>query len=63
MDTAIKHNPLLPFTGSREPSRDYGISGTRTERIFGTIGSIATLVFAYNTGMLPEIQVPEVSGR
>ncbi|CAA6655082.1 unnamed protein product [Spirodela intermedia] len=30
--------------------------GSKTNKIFGTIGSIATLVFAYNTGMLPEIQ-------
>ncbi|CAA6655083.1 unnamed protein product [Spirodela intermedia] len=42
--------------GTNAPDRDYSIPGTKTNKIFGTIGSIATLVFAYNTGMLPEIQ-------
>ncbi|CAA7389832.1 unnamed protein product [Spirodela intermedia] len=42
--------------GTNAPGRDYDIPGSKTNKIFGTIGSIATLVFAYNTGMLPEIQ-------
>ncbi|MQL92904.1 hypothetical protein Taro_025531, partial [Colocasia esculenta] len=42
--------------GLNNPGRDYSIPGTRTGKIFSTIGAVATLVFAYNTGMLPEIQ-------
>ncbi|KAG9160207.1 hypothetical protein Leryth_021089 [Lithospermum erythrorhizon] len=33
-----------------------GEKGTTTSRIFSTIGASANLVFAFNTGMLPEIQ-------
>lgn len=36
--------------------RDYNIPGSHVSKIFTTIGSVASLVFAYNTGMLPEIQ-------
>lgn len=43
--------------GIRAPARDYSIPGTRTSKIFATIGACANLVFAFNTGMLPEIQV------
>ncbi|CAN6568906.1 unnamed protein product [Malus baccata var. baccata] len=42
--------------GLKAPSRDYDIPGTSTSRIFTTIGAAASLVFAFNTGMLPEIQ-------
>ncbi|XP_078180825.1 putative proline transporter 2 isoform X1 [Carex rostrata] len=42
--------------GMSAPPRDYSIPGTHTSKIFSTIGASATLVFAYNTGMLPEIQ-------
>lgn len=45
------------FTGIRAPPRDYSIPGTDTSKIFTTIGAMASLVFAFNTGMLPEIQV------
>ncbi|MBA0629772.1 hypothetical protein Godav_024276, partial [Gossypium davidsonii] len=39
------------------PPRDYTIHWTSTtSRIFSTIGASANLVFAFNTGMLPEIQ-------
>ena len=31
--------------------------GTHTSKIFTIIGASASLVFAFNTGMLPEIQV------
>lgn len=43
--------------GIKSPPRDYSIPGTNISRIFTTIGAAANLVFAYNTGMLPEIQV------
>ncbi|KAJ4836560.1 Proline transporter 1 [Turnera subulata] len=42
--------------GSKAPPRDYSIPGTSTSKIFTTIGAAASLVFAFNTGMLPEIQ-------
>ncbi|XP_026659243.1 probable proline transporter 2 isoform X2 [Phoenix dactylifera] len=42
--------------GLSTPARDYSIPGSHVSKIFTTIGSVASLVFAYNTGMLPEIQ-------
>ncbi|KAI4339173.1 hypothetical protein MLD38_024140 [Melastoma candidum] len=42
--------------GINSPPRDYSVSGTGSSRVFTTIGAAANLVFAYNTGMLPEIQ-------
>ncbi|KAK4385372.1 Proline transporter 2, partial [Sesamum angolense] len=44
------------FIGIEAPPRDYNIHGTKASRIFTTIGASANLVFAFNTGMLPEIQ-------
>ncbi|KAK4353836.1 hypothetical protein RND71_026030 [Anisodus tanguticus] len=41
--------------GLQAPPRDY-IPGTKSSGIWATIGAAANLVFAYNTGMLPEIQ-------
>lgn len=42
--------------GINSPPRDYSIPGSHSSKIFSTVGSVASLVFAYNTGMLPEIQ-------
>ncbi|KDP44842.1 hypothetical protein JCGZ_01342 [Jatropha curcas] len=42
--------------GLKAPPRDYSIPGTPTAKIFTSIGAAANLVFAYNTGMLAEIQ-------
>ncbi|CAK9142115.1 unnamed protein product [Ilex paraguariensis] len=42
--------------GIEAPARDYGIPGTNIGKIFTTIGAAANTVFAFNTGMLPEIQ-------
>lgn len=42
--------------GLELPARDYGVHGTRASKVFSIIGSMASLVFVYNTGMLPEIQ-------
>ncbi|KAG5237501.1 proline transporter [Salix suchowensis] len=42
--------------GIEAPARDYSIRGTTQSKIFTTIGASANLVFAFNTGMLPEIQ-------
>ena len=43
--------------GVKAPARDYSIPGSSTSKVFTTIGAAANLVFAFNTGMLPEIQV------
>ncbi|KAG6418566.1 hypothetical protein SASPL_120770 [Salvia splendens] len=42
--------------GVNAPPRDYNIPGPKVGKIFTTIGAAANLVFAFNTGMLPEIQ-------
>ncbi|KAJ8450497.1 hypothetical protein Cgig2_002182 [Carnegiea gigantea] len=42
--------------GVRSPPRDYSIPGHGISKVFTTIGAAANLVFAFNTGMLPEIQ-------
>ncbi|MBA0808987.1 hypothetical protein Gohar_024680 [Gossypium harknessii] len=42
--------------GANASPRDYSIHGESSSRIFTTIGASANLVFAFNTGMLPEIQ-------
>ncbi|KAL3838485.1 hypothetical protein ACJIZ3_023076 [Penstemon smallii] len=42
--------------GIEAPPRDYNIPGSKSAKIFTTIGAAANLVFAFNTGMLPEIQ-------
>eukprot|EP00253_Pinus_taeda_P006690 PITA_06690 len=44
--------------GLNSPARDYEISssGSSKSRMFGTIGAAANLIFAFNSGMLPEIQ-------
>lgn len=43
------------FTGLQSPPRDY-TPPTKRNQVFTTIGAAANLVFAFNTGMLPEIQ-------
>ncbi|KAL3523932.1 hypothetical protein ACH5RR_016766 [Cinchona calisaya] len=42
--------------GIEAPPRDYSIPGSNSSKFFTTVGAIANLVFAFNTGMLPEIQ-------
>lgn len=42
--------------GVRSPPRDYNVPGDGASKVFTTIGAAANLVFAFNTGMLPEIQ-------
>ncbi|MED6181750.1 Proline transporter 1 [Stylosanthes scabra] len=42
--------------GMKTPPRDYSIPGEGVGKVFTIIGASANLVFAYNTGMLPEIQ-------
>ncbi|KAK9090694.1 hypothetical protein Sjap_023871 [Stephania japonica] len=48
---------VLSFqNGMDAPPRDYDVPGSSGSKIFTTIGAAANLVFAFNTGMLPEIQ-------
>ncbi|XP_051122851.1 proline transporter 2-like [Andrographis paniculata] len=42
--------------GIETPPRDYTIHGSKSDKIFSSIGATANLVFSFNTGMLPEIQ-------
>lgn len=42
--------------GFNNSKRDYGIPGSTTTKIYNGIGAVASLCFAYNTGMLPELQ-------
>jgi hypothetical protein len=44
------------FLGVKTPSRDYEIQGSSLSKLFTITGAAANLVFAFNTGMLPEIQ-------
>lgn len=37
--------------------KDYSIFGTRPTKAFDALGSLGTMAFAYNTVILPEIQV------
>ncbi|XP_058181858.1 proline transporter 1-like isoform X2 [Rhododendron vialii] len=48
---------LATRDGVEASARDYSIPGTSISKIFTTIGASANLVFAFNTGMLPEIQI------
>nr|ABK26643.1 unknown [Picea sitchensis] len=43
--------------GFNNSSRDYEIPGSKTTKFFSSIGAAANIVFVYNSGMLPEIQV------
>jgi hypothetical protein len=42
--------------GVNKPERDYNIQGSSINKLFTITGAAANLVFAFNTGMLPEIQ-------
>lgn len=48
--------PML-LIGMNAPPRDYSIHGTTAGKIFSIIGASSNLMFAFNTGMVPEIQV------
>ncbi|CAN8317393.1 unnamed protein product [Cochlearia groenlandica] len=42
--------------GVKAPSRDYEIQGSSLSKLFTITGASANLVFAFNPGMIPEIQ-------
>ncbi len=37
--------------------KDYSVAGTSADKAFNALGSLGTMAFAYNTVILPEIQV------
>lgn len=43
--------------GLKAPPRDYSLLGNTTDKAFNAIGALATIAFAFNTGILPEMQV------
>ena len=43
--------------GLKAPPRDYSLLGDNTGKAFNAIGALATIAFAFNTGILPEMQV------
>lgn len=45
------------IAGVKAPPRDYHIPGSGENKIWAIIGAIGNLFFAFNTGMIPEIQV------
>ncbi|TYG65760.1 hypothetical protein ES288_D06G212600v1 [Gossypium darwinii] len=47
---------LAAKDGMNAPPRDYSIHGTTAGKIFSIIGASSNLMFAFNTGMVPEIQ-------
>ncbi|KAL3337951.1 hypothetical protein AABB24_030225 [Solanum stoloniferum] len=42
--------------GINSPPRDYSIPGSKINRVFTTVGAAGSLIFVFNTGMIPEIQ-------
>ena len=45
------------FIGVKTHSRDYEIQGSPLSKLFTITAAAANLIFVFNTGMLPEIQV------
>ncbi|GLJ41097.1 hypothetical protein SUGI_0851270 [Cryptomeria japonica] len=47
---------IISIKDGKSGSKDYNITGQKEEKIFNALGAIAAIVFANNSGMLPEIQ-------
>jgi len=45
------------YKGLQAAPRDYSVVGTEMNQQFNAIGALATIAFAFNTGILPEMQV------
>ena len=45
------------FTGRNTPPRDFGIHETSATGTFDAMGAIGSIAFAFNTVILPELQV------
>lgn len=48
---------MFLIAGVKAPPSDYNIPGSGDNKIWAMIGAIGNLFFAFNTGMIPEIQV------
>lgn len=51
---------------SKAPSKDYSLTGTKTNRVFGVFNAIAIIATTYGNGIIPEIQAtlaPPVKGK
>lgn len=48
---------VIMRAGLQVAPRDYSLPGTATNQAFNAIGALATIAFAFNTGILPEMQV------
>lgn len=48
----------IAFRDGLKPAgrRDYSLQGSATDRTFNAVGALATIAFAFNTGILPEMQ-------
>ncbi len=50
------------FAGFRAAApRDYSLLGTKADVSFRSIGSLATIAFAFNSNILPEMQVSNLN--
>lgn len=48
---------FVMVAGLKAPPRDYSLLGNNTDKAFNAMGALATIAFAFNTGILPEMQV------
>ena len=47
----------LAHAGMNSPPRDYGVHETKPTGTFDAMGAIGSIAFAFNTVILPELQV------
>lgn len=47
--------------GRNSPPRDFGVHESKPTGIFDAMGAIGSIAFAFNTVVLPELQVPPSS--
>jgi nitrate reductase NapE component len=58
----ISERWLVSMAGLKPAGRrDYSLQGSATDRTFNAVGALATIAFAFNTGILPEMQVNTMS--
>ncbi|KAF9597078.1 hypothetical protein IFM89_015269 [Coptis chinensis] len=53
-------------TSSKGPAKDYSLSGTKENRVFGVFNAIAIIATTFGNGIIPEIQAtlaPPVKGK
>ena len=57
MCSAVQLYKRVVCTGRHATDQDYSVVGSRPTKAFNALGSLGTMAFAYNTVILPEIQV------